>query len=202
MVRIFRWAICCWFAIHLLLLRKTWEGVVFSAGLEEVWSVVGSLLPLDLRLPTHPGAGSTGVSEGSSHSGRGILLHQELSKCWGDFSWYLFHILLNVICKYAGLREWNYKPPSVGSHLKKWLDFSPPESAVNSQRSVKPAATQQLWVWSWFFQWIKMKLGDTGRLYGLCLEIWVCVRLYCGVFLVGCFFLVGWFFLVVVVCGV
>lgn len=173
--------------------RKSRRNGLFSKAGESLKYLWGSVFWLDLQVQIYLVANFTGISEVMP-----VYLQAEFAQTENRSFWQrhfiTFRNYLNVevilvdtcftsfyiICKHSGLQNWNYEPPSIGSHLNKWLDFSPPRSAVNRQGSAKAVATQQLWSLSFPFKWIKMKLGDTGRSCGLHLEIWVCPQLHWG----------------------
>ena len=168
--------------------------MAFSARLEKVWNICGDLCS-DWICRSKFILGLTPLASVKLCLFISILnLHQQEN--WSFWQGHLitFRYDLNVeviladicftpfyiICRHSGLRNWNYEPPSIGSRLNKRLAFSPPRSPVNRQGSSKAVATQQLWLLSFSFKWIKMKLGDAGHSCGLHLEIWVCPQLYWG----------------------
>lgn len=163
-----------------------------SAG-ESMKYLWGSVFWLDLQVQIYLGANSTDISQVVPVYLQAEFVPTENPSFWqghfitfryylnveDDFGRYLFHIFFYHLQTFR-LANWNYKPPSIGSHLNKWLDFSPPKNAVNRQDSVEAVATQQLWLLNFPFKWIKMRLGDTEHSCGLHLEIWICPQLDWG----------------------
>lgn len=177
------------FVFHFLAKCKSKRNGLFSKAEESLKYLSGSVSWLNLHIQIYLGANSTDISEVVPVYFRAEFAPAEnRSHCQGHFIAFrnhlnveviladVFHIFLYHLQTFR-LAKLKLQTSIYRKSPNKWLEFSPPRSAVR-ESSGKTVATQQLWSLTFPFRWIKRKLGHTGHSCGLNLEIWVCPQLY------------------------
>lgn len=166
-----------------LVKRKSRRNGLFSKAGERLKYLWGTAFWLDLQVQIYLGANSAGISEVVP-----VYLQAEFAPTENRLFWQghfiTFRNDLNVevilvdicftsfyiICKHSSLQNWSYEPPSIGSHLNKWLDFfSSQEHCRQTGLSENCGHTTALVIelpisvnknevrWHWTFMWLAFR---------------------------------------------